>query len=114
MTREYLLPYPPSVNRYWRHVGSRILVSREGRRYRSTVRLLLAGTRPLAGRLRVEVTLFPPDRRRRDVDNALKAMLDSVGNGGAYLDDSQIDELHVRRGEVVDGGSARIWIREIG
>jgi crossover junction endodeoxyribonuclease RusA len=78
------------------------------------VRSLLAGTRPLTGRLAVEVTLFPPDRRRRDVDNALKAMLDSVGNGGAYLDDSQIDDLRVVRGEVVEGGSALIEIREIG
>jgi crossover junction endodeoxyribonuclease RusA len=41
-------------------------------------------------------------------------MLDSVGKGGAYLDDSQIDDLRVVRGEVVDGGSARIEIREIG
>ena len=45
---------------------------------------------------------------------ALKAMLESVGKGGAYLDDSQIDDLRVVRGGVVEGGSARIEIREIG
>jgi crossover junction endodeoxyribonuclease RusA len=109
-----MLPYPPSVNHYWRHVGGKVLVSREGRRYRSTVRSLLAGTRPLEGRLAVEVTLFPPDRRRRDVDNPLKALIDAVGKGGAYVDDSQIDDLRVRRGDVVDGGMTRIEIREIG
>lgn len=109
-----MLPYPPSVNHYWRHVGGKTLVSREGRRYRSKVRSLLAGTSPLTGRLAVLVTLFPPDRRRRDLDNAMKGLLDSVGDAGAYLDDSQIDELHVFRGAVMDGGSARIEIREIG
>lgn len=109
-----MLPYPPSVNHYWRHVGGKVLVSREGQRYRSTVRSLLAGTRPLEGRLAVEVTLFPPDRRRRDVDNPLKALIDAVGKGGAYVDDSQIDDLRVRRGDVVDGGMTRIEIREIG
>ena len=102
------------MNHYWRHVGGKTIVSREGRRYRSKVRSLLAGTRPLEGRLAVEVTLFPPDRRRRDVDNAMKAALDSLAHAGAYLDDSQIDELHVRRGAVAEGGSARIEIREIG
>ncbi|WP_397405312.1 RusA family crossover junction endodeoxyribonuclease [Phenylobacterium sp.] len=108
-----MLPYPPSVNHYWRHVGGKVLVSREGQRYRSTVRLLLAGTRPLEGRLAVDVTLFPPDRRRRDVDNAMKGLLDSLADAGAYVDDSQIDDLRVRRGDVVEGGMARIEIREI-
>ena len=35
------LPFPPSVNRYWRHVGMgggvRVLLSREGRRYKAAV-----------------------------------------------------------------------------
>ncbi len=88
-------------------------MSREGRRYRRTVRDLLAGTTQLTGRLAVVVTLFPPDQRRRDLDNALKALLDAVGHGGAYGDDSQIDELRVTRGEVLTGGSTRIEIREI-
>jgi crossover junction endodeoxyribonuclease RusA len=114
LSRSLVLPYPPSVNHYWRHVGGRILVSREGRRYRDAVRTLLAGTGPLAGRLAVEVTLFPPDRRRRDLDNAMKCLLDSLGGGCAYLDDSQIDDLRVVRGGVAEGGSARIEIREIG
>ncbi len=29
------LPYPPSVNHYWRRVGDRTLISREGRKFRS-------------------------------------------------------------------------------
>ena len=39
----YVLPFPPSVNRYYRHVGYRTLLSREGREYRAMVLSLLAG-----------------------------------------------------------------------
>jgi crossover junction endodeoxyribonuclease RusA len=109
------LPYPPSINHYWRRVGYRTLISREGRRFRDRVVALLAARRvaPLVGRLAVEILLFPPDRRRRDVDNAIKSTLDSLQHGGAYLDDSQIDELHVLRREVTLGGVARVSIRRI-
>ena len=42
------LPYPPSINRYWRRVGSRTLISREGRAFRRNVCALLA-PRPRSG-----------------------------------------------------------------
>jgi hypothetical protein len=38
LTRTFMLPYPPSVNHYWRHVGGKTLVSREGRRYQQGAR----------------------------------------------------------------------------
>lgn len=30
------IPYPPSVNHYYRRVGNRMLISREWREYRAT------------------------------------------------------------------------------
>ncbi len=117
LTRVYVLPYPPSVNGYWRRVGFRTLVSREGRRYRRAVRALLAARadeEPLTGRLEVTVALSPPDRRRRDIDNAMKALLDSLGHAGAFIDDSQIDRLHIERREPVAGGEAAVRVTEIG
>ena len=57
-----------------------------------------AGIRnPYQGAVRLEITLWLPDRRRRDVDNCAKSICDGL-NGIAYLDDSQIIELTVRRG----------------
>jgi len=46
------LPYPPSINHYWRRVGPRTLISREGRRFREHVMAILAAlrVRPLSGR----------------------------------------------------------------
>jgi crossover junction endodeoxyribonuclease RusA len=93
------LPYPPSVNHYWRRVGGRTLVSRGGRQYRSDVVLMMAqqGVKPLGGDLLIRVDLYPPDRRRRDADNALKALLDALGRGGAYHDDYQLSLIHLER-----------------
>ncbi|WP_413431540.1 RusA family crossover junction endodeoxyribonuclease [Crateriforma spongiae] len=93
------LPFPPSVNTYWRHVGNRVLVSKKGRQYQATVSSLLhrKNLKTLEGELIVDIRLVPPDRRRRDVDNSLKALLDAMQFGGAYFDDSQIVRLTVEK-----------------
>ncbi len=109
------LPYPPSVNHYWRRVGARTLISRAGRKFRARVVAHLAMRRlqPMTGALAVHVTVHPPDRRRRDLDNAMKALLDALAHGGAYEDDSQIDRLEIVRGEVVPGGTVIVRIMEL-
>ena len=56
------------------------------------------------------VTLHPPDRRRRDLDNAMKSLLDALEYGGVYADDSQVDHLEIRRGAPVSGGSCVVEI----
>ena len=43
----------------------------------------------------MNIQLFPPDRRRRDIDNVLKPLLDALEHGKAYIDDSQIKKLGV-------------------
>jgi len=113
--REYRLPWPPSVNRYWRHVGSRVLISREGRAFRENVRALLGGGRypPLAGRIAATIDAFPPDRRRRDLDNIQKATLDALEKAGVYEDDSQIDLLLTRRRPVVKRGELIVSIYDL-
>lgn len=111
---ELELPYPPSVNHYWRRVGARTLISRGGRAFREAVCSILAarGIRPIAGPLVVEVTIHPPDRRRRDIDNIQKALLDALQHGGAYGDDSQIVRLTIEKCEPLDGGKTIVRIRK--
>ena len=114
VTRVYELPYPPSVNHYWRRVGWRTLISRTGRRYRRAVVTLLTvmRARPLRGALVVRVKVFPPDGRRRDLDNLQKALLDALERGGAFADDFQIAKLEVERASVVPGGKVIVEITE--
>ncbi|GIW90236.1 MAG: crossover junction endodeoxyribonuclease rusA [Pirellulaceae bacterium] len=115
MTLEVELPYPPSINHYWRRVGGRTLISREGRRFRQRVLAILGalGIDPLAGQLAVDVEIFPPDGRRRDIDNVQKALLDALQHGGAYNDDSQIVRLAIEKREPIEGGKAVVRIRKV-
>jgi crossover junction endodeoxyribonuclease RusA len=108
------LPWPPSVNHYWRTWRGRMLISRKGRAYREQVGAILraAGVRPLAGSLAVHVELYPPDKRKRDVDNTFKAIGDSLQHGRAFQDDSQIVWLLLEKAEVVAGGKVVVRIAE--
>lgn len=99
MTR-LTLPWPPSVNRYWRSVNGRVLIAAAGRCYRTDVELVmrLAGLRGV-GALPVEVAIeaWLPDLRRRDIDNVLKAPLDALTHAGMWEDDSQVMALSIRK-----------------
>ena len=110
MTR-YTLPYPPSVNHYYRHVGARVLISSEGRKYREAVWLavLEQGRKRHEGPVSVELLVSPPDKRRRDLDNVLKGLLDALAHAGVYEDDSQIDSLTVKRGRP-GSGSVTVYV----
>lgn len=112
MTIQLLLPWPPSVNRYWLARGNTRFISKAGRAFREAVESECAemGIKPLEGRLAVHIALFPPDRRVRDIDNILKALLDACEHAGCYASDSQIDELHVVRQGVSKGGHCTILI----
>ncbi|MBP7748461.1 MAG: RusA family crossover junction endodeoxyribonuclease [Phycisphaerae bacterium] len=109
------LPWPPSVNHYYRRVGPRTLISRAGREFRRRVARILAARRlsPAQGRLAVTVEVYPPDRRRRDIDNLLKAVLDACQHGGAFPDDSRIVWLLIHRTQVVRGGRVIVTIRDL-
>ncbi len=110
------LPWPPTVNHYYepnRFGGKRI--GTKGRDYRADVMAIVASEvkNPMTGSLRVQIALYPPDRRKRDIDNTMKAMLDAMQHGGAYADDSQISMLEVERREVVPDGTVVVRISQI-
>lgn len=51
---------------------------------------------PLDGSLAVTIDLFWPDKRKHDIDNGLKFLLDSLSDI-LWYDDGQIEELHVKK-----------------
>ena len=101
MTGEFELPWPPSVNHYYRHVGPRVRISRDGRKYREQIvaRFLNDRAAKYTGPVELFIELYPPDSRRRDVDNSLKCLLDAFTHAGLYEDDSQIHRLVVTKRE---------------
>ena len=114
------LPFPPSVNHYWRHVGHRTLISRTGRSYRQQVLhdVQQLQLRAITGPIRLEAIVTRPDRRRRDIDNLLKSLLDALAYADVYEDDSQIQDLRItwecdenQQPVIVAGGlcEVRIW-----
>jgi crossover junction endodeoxyribonuclease RusA len=123
---ELELPFPPSVNSYWRAIpsrgkggktiGARNIISESGREYRERV---LRQLKPLAiptmaGRLSLVIEFREPKpSRRRDLDNFNKALWDALTHAGVWQDDAQIDQYTVCRGEAGGDGSVLITIQEI-
>ena len=113
MTR-LTLPFPPSVNGYWRSFRGRNILSKRGREYQKAAgHALTLQTLPNFGpdtRLHITLILHAPTRAKRDVDNYLKAPLDVLTKAGIWGDDEQIDSLTVRRGEVIKGGRIEVEV----
>lgn len=94
---ELILPWPPSVNTYYRTFRGRIIISKAGREYRKTVmeqrQKLPVDT--MTGPVAVEIAAHRPDRRKRDLDNLGKASLDALTHAKIWVDDSQISDLRL-------------------
>jgi len=67
----------------------------------------------LHGRISASIQVFPPDRRRRDLDNILKPVLDLLVHAGIIIDDENIDRILVERGETTSGGEVVVVLEEI-
>jgi crossover junction endodeoxyribonuclease RusA len=64
-------------------------------------------------RLRLEIFIYPPDLKKRDIDNVCKAILDALQHGGLYADDFYIQQLYVERREVRKHGEIEFILRSI-
>lgn len=107
------LPWPPSNNTYYRRVGNRTVISARGRAYRETVAAMLRGVETRRGRLMVHVDAYPPDRRKRDLDNLWKGLLDALQHAGVIEDDGDIDHESIARQPRDKPGRVEVWITEV-
>ena len=102
------LPWPPTVNSYYAKTKRGVFISKRGRTFRDAVNSALDEQMcfglKLDMRLSVDIILYPPDRRTRDLDNYMKALLDALTKAGFWIDDEQIDELAIMRGKIVKPG----------
>jgi crossover junction endodeoxyribonuclease RusA len=104
-----VMPWPPSINGYFASVRGRLVLSKRGREYRKAT----AGVwrwETIEERVSIHIEAYPPDRRRRDLDNILKATLDALVHAGAISDDSLIDQLSISREEPTEDGVLHVYI----
>jgi len=96
-TMVFVLPLPPSANRYWRMVNGHMTVSAEAKAYKTSAgwAAKVAGIDVLEGAVAVTLRVYRA-QKSGDLDNRIKVILDSL-KGVAWGDDSQVTELHAYR-----------------
>ena len=114
-----LLPFPPTVNTYFTVSHGRKILSDRGRTYQAMCAAMVDAQRRhgyipngtvFTDDVAVEITIRPPDRRKRDLDNLLKAALDAITNAHVWNGDSQVKQILARWGERTENGSANVKI----
>ena len=115
------LPYPPALNRYYRHFRGATVISGEGKAWKrfAALQAKASGMRPIDGAVSVILILHPKTKKdgtaskvRMDLDGCIKAALDAL-NGIAYIDDRFIERILVELGNPVDGGGLSVEVRAI-
>jgi len=92
---------PPSVNSYWKTARNRNTgrptryLSKQAKAWKELVHKVCRRN-ILKGRLQMDVIVYLPDNKRRDVDNYGKSICDSF-EGIFYEDDKQIWDLRIRK-----------------
>lgn len=120
MHYELFLPFPPTINNYYKKskAGGRF-ISEKGRKFRSDVNEAVIQQLPgvfIDDRMLIEYVLFAPDNRKRDTaDNYAKALLDALTCAELWEDDVLIDQCFSYRGEVRSrNGSTFVRITDAG
>lgn len=109
------LPWPPTVNHYYTVARNRKILSEAGRAYKKYACecMMIQGV-PKLPRDRAPFSLHilarPPDNRRRDLDNILKPLIDSLVDYGAIPDDWMVDDIHIQRLSKCEDGQIEVHI----
>lgn len=93
---DFTIGLPPSVNALYRAVRGRSIKSKPYRAWENVAlqEMALKGIKPLSGPyFHAEYIFDRPDRRRRDVDNYVKATADILVKAGLIEDDKLIEKF---------------------
>lgn len=109
------LPFPPSTNHSHHYGSGRKFLSKKTKEFREHVQEIVieSKVKKIQGRLSLFLSLFPPDKRKRDIGNYEKQTTDALMNAGLFDDDEQIDLITIVRKEVIKGGKCVVIIEEI-
>jgi crossover junction endodeoxyribonuclease RusA len=104
------------MNTYWRNFRGRTIISKNGREFREAViQFVIDNNIPKFGDKKLKLTLIlrPRDKRKIDIDNRIKAVLDALEHAGVFDDDFQVDHIEMIRGTQIKGGLLHVVIEEI-
>jgi crossover junction endodeoxyribonuclease RusA len=103
---------PPSVNQIWRSARGRVFRSKPYVAWLRQAGWQLAVQRPrlVAGPVDIVIAAGKPDRRRRDVDDLPKAILDLLTLHRVLEDDSQVMKLTASWDNSVPPGVVRVTV----
>jgi crossover junction endodeoxyribonuclease RusA len=60
--------------------------------------------------IKVVITAYPPDRRKRDIDNLCKATLDCLEKSQVIQNDNQVRSLNISFADIIKNGKVEIEI----
>ena len=95
-------PMPPTANHAWLVRGKMKFRTKKYRDFEKIVGKIIDGRLLEKGRYKVTLVLFPDTRRKADADNRTKCLLDAITDSGFWEDDSLVNEIHIRKGEVIE------------
>jgi len=109
------LPWPPTVNHYYTVARGRKILSEAGRAYKKYACTCMMVQRVMKhskadAPFGLHILARPPDARRRDLDNLLKPIIDSLVDFGAIPDDYLVDDIHIQRLNKVKDGQIEVEI----
>ena len=112
---QFVLPWPPSVNDYWRvrpNSKGVFYLTKRANQFRDDVWALCIGC-PKFGDSPIElaIRLYPPTLQRRDADNFQKAIWDALENAKVFDDDCQVQRFTVEKCRVIKGGCVVVQVR---
>lgn len=105
----FILDFPPSLN----HATKYRIAGKPPKQFVTTYKsgaaklfeaaavAAIGWTKPtIVDRVAVSIELIAPNKRRYDIDNRVKPVLDAIQAAGVIRNDEQVDKLDIRRGDV--------------
>lgn len=97
------LPWPPSINQLWRMGKGNWYATKVGLEFKELVKYFVFKAKSPRfsefANLSFQLLAYPPDNRRRDLDNLCKICCDSLQDANVYANDCQIKKINMEMKE---------------
>jgi len=103
---------PPSTNCLYQQARNKIYLSSKVREFQKKMNIILDPFEKLTGKVALDITFCFPDSRKRDLDNLLKPLIDSLKHR-VIEDDSKVYEITARKVDKCPDPKTTIIIRQM-